>query len=124
MARIGSKEVMDRYGVSPKQVPDFIALRGDASDRIPGANGVGAITAAGILRKYGSLEKALAAGRFAREADKLRLYRAIATMDKKAPLPPLRIQKPRWERAASLASEWQLNKLADRLLALAHPPSV
>jgi len=124
MSRIGPREVMDRYGVSPKQVPDFISLRGDASDRIPGASGVGAITAAGILRKYGSLEKALAAGRFAREADKLRLYRAIATMDKKAPLPPLRNQKPRWERAASLASEWQLNKLADGLLALAHAPSV
>ena len=119
MVRIGPKEVVERYGVSPGQVPDFIALRGDASDRIPGASGVGAITAAGILRKYGSLEKALAAGRFAREADKLRLYRSIAIMDKKAPLPPLRNQKPTWERAASLAREWQLNKLADRLSSLA-----
>jgi DNA polymerase-1 len=119
MARIGPKEVMDRYGVSPKQVPDFIALRGDASDRIPGASGVGPVTAAGILRKYGSLENALAAGRFAREAEKLRQYLAIATMDKKAPLPPLRNQKPTWARAASLAKEWQLNKLADRFLTLA-----
>ena len=119
MARIGPKEVRARYGVDPKQVPDFIALRGDASDRIPGAAGVGAITAAGILRKYGSLENALAAGRFAREADKLRLYRAIATMDRKAPLPALRNQKPTWARAAALARHWQLNKLADRLDALA-----
>ena len=119
MARIGPKEVRARYGVDPKQVPDFIALRGDASDRIPGAAGVGAITAAGILRKYGSLENALAAGRFAREADKLRLYRAIATMDRKAPLPALRNQKPTWARAAALARDWQLNKLADRLDALA-----
>ena len=119
MVRIGPKEVVERYGVSPEQVPDFIALRGDASDRIPGASGVGAITAAGILRKYGSLEKALAAGRFAREADKLRLYRSIATMDKRAPLPPLRNQKPTWERAISLSKEWQLNKLADRLAVLA-----
>jgi DNA polymerase-1 len=62
VARIGPKEVRARYGVDPKQVPDFIALRGDASDRIPGASGVGAVTAAGILRKYGSLEEALAAG--------------------------------------------------------------
>ena len=61
VARIGPKEVRARYGVDPKQVPDFIALRGDASDRIPGASGVGAVTAAGILRKYGSLEEALAA---------------------------------------------------------------
>jgi DNA polymerase-1 len=119
MARIGPKKVRDRYGVDPDQVPDFIALRGDASDRIPGATGVGAITAASIVRKYGSLEQALASGRFAREAEKLRVYLAIATMDKKAPLPPLRNQKPTWARAAALARNWQLNKLADRLEGLA-----
>ena len=50
----------------PKQVPDFIALRGDASDRIPGAAGVDPVGAATLLKKYGSLENALAAGRFAR----------------------------------------------------------
>jgi DNA polymerase I len=121
MARIGPKEVRARYGVAPKQVPDFIALRGDASDRIPGAPGVGAVTAASILRKYSTLEKALAAGRFASEADKLRLYRSIATMDKKAPLAPLRNQKPTWTTAAALACDWQLNALADRLKALANP---
>ena len=119
VARIGPKEVRARYGVDPKQVPDFIALRGDASDRIPGASGVGAVTAAGILRKYVSLEEALAAGRFAREAEKLRMYRAIATMDKRAPLPALRNQKPTWKKAAALARDWQLNKLADRLEGLA-----
>ena len=119
VARIGPREVRARYGVDPKQVPDFIALRGDASDRIPGASGVGAVTAAGILRKYVSLEEALAAGRFAREAEKLRMYRAIATMDKRAPLPALRNQKPTWKKAAALARDWQLNKLAERLEGLA-----
>ena len=115
IARIGPDEVRKRYGVEPKQVPDFIALRGDASDRIPGAAGIGPVTAAGILRKYGSLEKALAAGRFTRDADKLRLYRSIATMDKKAPLPRLSSQRPTWKRAAMLARDWQLKKLAERL---------
>jgi DNA polymerase-1 len=43
LARIGPAEVRERYGVDPKQVPDFIALRGDASDRIPGAAGIGAV---------------------------------------------------------------------------------
>ena len=119
MARIGPAQVRQRYGVEPKQVPDFIALKGDASDRIPGAVGIGAIGAANLLRKYGSLEKALAAGRFAAEADTLRLYRAIATMDKSAPLPPLRNQKPTWGEASSLARAWQLNKLAERLAVLA-----
>jgi DNA polymerase-1 len=65
------------------------------------------------------LEKALAAGRFAAQADALRLYRSIATMDKSAPLPILRNQKPTWARAARLASDWQLNRLADRLDGLA-----
>ena len=56
MARIGPEEVRARYGVDPAQVPDFIALRGDPSDKVPGAPGVGAIGAATLLRRYGSLE--------------------------------------------------------------------
>jgi DNA polymerase-1 len=119
VARIGPDEVRGRYGVEPKQVPDFIALRGDPSDRIPGAKGVGAIGAASLLRSYGSLDNVLAAGRFAAEADKLRLYRSIATMNKSAPLPALRNQKASWANASRLARDWQLNRLADRLDALA-----
>ena len=119
MARIGPAEVRERYGVEPRQVPDFIALRGDASDRIPGAKGVGPKGAAALLRKYGSLDKLLAAGRFPAQAEELLLYRSIATMDRSAPLPSLRAQAPTWERASSLAREWQLNRLADRLAALA-----
>src|SRR5262249_19616956 len=53
MARIGPAEVRERYGVEPGQVPDFIALRGDPSDKLPGAPGVGAATAASLLRKFG-----------------------------------------------------------------------
>ena len=115
MARIGPAEVRARYGIEPRQVPDFIALRGDASDRIPGVAGMGPRGAAALLRSYGSLERAIAAGRFAAEAEKLRLYRSIATMDKSAPLPPLRDRNPNWARAAALARDWQLNRLADRL---------
>ena len=65
MARIGAAEVRERYGVDPKQVPDFIALRGDPSDKLPGARGVGPKGAADLLRQYGSLDAMLAAGRFA-----------------------------------------------------------
>ena len=119
MARIGPAEVRQRYGVEPNQVPDFIALRGDASDKIPGAKGVGPKSAAALLRKYKSLDGLLAAGRFPGQAEQLRLYRAIATMDRSAPLPPLRTQSPTWERASSLARDWELNRLADRLAILA-----
>ena len=115
MLRIGPAQVFERYGVEPKQVPDFIALRGDPSDKIPGAPGVGPKGAAATLRKYDSLEAALRDGCFPAVADKLRLYRAIATMDKTAPLPALRDQKPSWLKAADLARRWTLNRLADRL---------
>jgi len=123
MARIGPREVRDRYGVDPGQVPDFIALRGDPSDKLPGAKGIGPKGAAALLRKYGTLEAALAAGRFPTEADKLRLYRRIATMDASAPLPPLRDQTPTWGKAATLMREWELNRLADRLDELDQPRS-
>jgi DNA polymerase-1 len=114
MARIGPAEVRARYGVDPKQVPDFIALRGDPSDRLPGAPGVGSAGAAALLRKYGTLEAALMAGRYAAQANTLRLFRSIATMDRNAPLPSLRSQKPTWQKAARLAHDWQLKHLAKR----------
>jgi DNA polymerase-1 len=119
IARIGPEEVRQRYGVDPKQVPDFIALRGDPSDKLPGAAGVGATRAAQLLRRYGSLSAALQAGLFPTQADKLRLYRLIATMDASAPLPSLADQKPTWVSASSLARSWGLNQLADHLDKLA-----
>src|SRR5438128_3670503 len=115
MARIGPTEVRERYGVEPKQVPDFIALRGDSSDKIPGAPGVGPKTAADLLRRYGSLEAALAEGRFSAIADDLRLYRRIAQMDPEAPVPDLSDQEPTWARAAAKADELGLRALAGRL---------
>ena len=118
LARIGPAEVVQRYGVEPKQVPDFIALRGDPSDKLPGARGVGPKKAADVLHEYGSLEAALEAGRFSAEAEDLRLYRRIATVDASAPLPPLEDQKPTWAEASSLAQDWGLNGLAERLAKL------
>ena len=81
IARIGPAEVRERYGVEPEQVPDFIALRGDPSDKIPGARGVGEKTAASLLAQYGTLDAMLEAGRFAAEAEALRMYRHVATFD-------------------------------------------
>jgi DNA polymerase I len=115
LARIGIPEVRERYGVEPEQVPDFIALRGDPSDRIPGAPRVGPKTAADVLRRHGSLEQALADGRFPTVADDLRLYRRIATMDASAPLPPLAPTPPDWARASAWAAERGLNALSKRL---------
>jgi DNA polymerase I len=118
MARIGPAEVRERYGVDPKQVPDFIALRGDPSDKLPGAKGIGPKTAASLLNKYGTLENLLADGRLTAQADELRTYRSIATMNASAPLPPLDDQRPSWAKASKLARDWELNRLADRLAGL------
>ena len=115
LARIGPAEVRARYGVDPAQVPDFIALRGDPSDKLPGAPGVGATGAATLLHRYGSLEAVLKAGRFPAMAGQLRLFRSLATMNRKAPLPSLYNQKPTWSKAAVLAGKWELKQLARRL---------
>jgi DNA polymerase-1 len=115
LARIGPSEVHERYGVDPAQVPDFIALRGDSSDRIPGAKGVGPKSASSLLAQYGTLEAALAAGRFEPIADDLRLYRRVATMDAGAPLPSLAPTTPDWSRAEAHARELGLNALARRI---------
>ena len=119
IARIGPAEVRERYGVEPVQVVDFIALRGDPSDRLPGAPGVGPKKAADLLRQYGSLEEAIAAGRFTALAEELRLYRRIASLDASAPLPPLPDQTPSWAEASSLLSAWGMNAVAERVAARA-----
>ena len=123
LARIGPDEVRERYGVEPEQVPDFIALRGDPSDRLPGAKGVGPKTAATILKQHGTLEAALEAGRFPQQREELLLYRRIATLDASAPLPPLENQSPTWAEASSLVRGWGLNQLADRLAARVAGPA-
>jgi 5'-3' exonuclease len=113
--RMGPAQVRERYGVDPTQVPDFIALRGDPSDKIPGAKGVGAVGAANLLREHGTLEALLKTGRFPTQANDLRLYKKIATMDRKAPIPKLPDQRPAWAKAASLMRNWELNGVAARL---------
>jgi 5'-3' exonuclease len=86
---LGPGEVERRYGVSPGLVPDFIALRGDPSDGLPGAPGIGPKTAADLLTRHGSLEGAIAAAAGERprvaaalseHADELRAFREIATL--------------------------------------------
>jgi DNA polymerase-1 len=120
---MGPAEVSRRYGVGPELVPDFIALRGDPSDGLPGAPGIGPKTAADLLQRYGSLDEAIA--RAVRErprvtaaltenATQLRAYREIATLQ------PVDLERPP-DRATDLAggakaaSELGLNRLAERL---------
>jgi DNA polymerase-1 len=106
--------VRERYGVDPAQVVDFIALRGDPSDRIPGARGIGPKRGAELLAQYGSLDAMLEEGRFASEAEALKLYRHVATMDRDAPLPPLPDVAPNWASAAEHATKLGALRIARR----------
>jgi 5'-3' exonuclease len=86
---LGPSDVRERYGVDPQLVPDLIALRGDPSDGIPGAPGVGAKTAAELLRRYGPLEEVLLAAQAAatkvrRREDDMRPRTAAALRDNDA----------------------------------------
>jgi DNA polymerase-1 len=113
--RVDPAGVRERYGVEPAQVPDFIALRGDPSDRIPGARGIGPKKAAEILARFGTLEHALVAGRFPGEGEVLLGYRQIATMQADAPIPLLPDREPDWSAAGALVERWGLGALAGRL---------
>ena len=119
LARIGPAEVRERYGVEPRQVPDFIALRGDPSDRLPGARGVGPKTAASLLAQYGTLEAMLEEGRFAAQADELRMYKQMAMLDASAPVPAVDDQVPKWAEASSFLRGLGMNAVADRVAAMA-----
>ena len=68
-----------------------------------------------MVRRYGTLKGVIGAGLFQTQAEMLRLYRLIATMDAKAPMPSLADQEPAWGSAAIFARDWGLNQLADRL---------
>jgi DNA polymerase I len=113
--RVDPAGVRERYGVDPSQVADFIALRGDSSDKIPGAKGIGPGRAATILRQHETLDAAIEAGVFQEQADALRTYLRIARLQYEAPVPNLPDAEPKWEAAAELVDGWGLGALAKRL---------
>jgi DNA polymerase-1 len=123
---VGPAEVEERYGIPPALVPDFIALRGDPSDGLPGAKGVGPKTAAELLRRHGSLEAVLEnairerrpalRGALLDAAEDLRAFKDIATLRDAGVEPPPDRETDR-ARAAAAAHERGMNRLAERLLA-------
>jgi 5'-3' exonuclease len=135
---IGPAQVRERYGVDPERVADFIALRGDPSDGIPGAPGIGAKTAAELLRAHGTLEGVIAAaedaaaGRVAsasaaagrirpravsallENAELLRTFKLVATLQRVEVAPPAD-HVTDFARGARTAREMGMRRLADRL---------
>jgi 5'-3' exonuclease len=133
---IGPAEVRTRYGIDPALVPDFIALRGDPSDGLPGAPGIGAKTAAELLRAHGSLEAALlvagaedalfgsdtmrprTAAALRENAELLRTFKQIATLQRiEVERPPDRTTD--FASGALTARKLGMSRLAERLEKLA-----
>ena len=121
---VDAAEVKRRYGIGPELVPDFIALRGDPSDGIPGAKGVGEKTAAELLRRRGSLDAAIEnavrerpprlSGALLNQADELRMFKDLATLRTE------KVKRPRNRKldlagGAAAARERGMNRLAERL---------
>jgi DNA polymerase-1 len=115
LERVGPAEVRERYGVDPEQVPDFIALRGDTADKIPGAKGIGTQRAATILQTHETLDGAIESGVFQEQAEQLRLYLRLTRLQYHAPIPEMPDAQPDWPGAAALAERWGLGNLAGRL---------
>jgi DNA polymerase I len=115
LERIGPDEVRELYGVDPQQVPEFVALRGDTADKIPGAKGIGASRAAMILKEHETVDGAIEAGVFQEQAEQLRLYVRLTRLQYHAPVPELPDAHPNWKQAAQLIQEWGLGQLAGRL---------
>jgi 5'-3' exonuclease len=117
--------VRERYGVDPELVPDFIALRGDPSDGLPGAKGVGPKTAAELLREHGSLEAILDAAIRERRPklraallegrEELLAFKDIATLRDAGVDPPADRATDR-EGAAKAALGLGMRRLAERLI--------
>ena len=136
IGRVGPAEVRERYGVEARQVPDFIALRGDPSDGIPGAPGIGAKTAAELLRAHDTLEQLLqdarspggagaelrprTRGALLDNEQQLLAFKEIATLQKvKVKRPPT---KPTDHLSGAKAAETLgMRRLAERLRTLAGP---
>lgn len=134
VATVDPAGVFERVGVAPSQVPDLIALRGDTSDGIPGASGIGAKTAAALLERHADLERVLAAAEavvagtekphsplslkraesIAGSAADLRIYQRVATLQ------PVPVDRPGdaqtdWAGGAAAARERGMQRLADAL---------
>jgi DNA polymerase-1 len=125
--RVDPARVVELYGVEPEQVPDFIALRGDPSDGLPGAKGIGPKTASDLLKRKGNLEHAILGAirekpsvrrALIEQADELRSFKDIAT------LRTIPIERPPdapsdFAGGIPVARKYGMNRLAGRLEELA-----
>jgi DNA polymerase-1 len=121
--------VIDRYGIPPELVPDFIGLKGDTSDNIPGVPGIGDKTAAELLQRFGSLEAVLDSideisgakrkQNLTEHADDARISKELATAMRDIPVPfdvaEFNDQPPDRSRLRDVFREFELREPLRRL---------
>jgi len=109
--RYDAPTVVERYGVTPEQWIDFVALKGETSDNLPGVPGVGDKTAAQLINKYGDIEQVIAhAGELtpklreaiAKHAEQVRINKELGHLldDVKLDLDPARLRLEAWDEEA------------------------
>jgi DNA polymerase-1 len=124
---VGPDQVREIYGIGPEQVPDFIALRGDPSDGLPGAKGIGAKTAAELLKRKGDLEHVILGAvrekpavrrALIEQAAELRSFRDIALL-RTVPMERPPDAPTDYAGGAKAARELGMGRLSERLAGLA-----
>ncbi|MDE2471903.1 MAG: DNA polymerase I, partial [Bradyrhizobium sp.] len=127
--RIGSAEVMERFGVPPSKVVDVQALAGDSTDNVPGVPGIGVKTAAQLIVEYGDLETLLKrAGEIKQpkrrealieNAEKARISRQLVLLDDKVklevPLDDLAVHEPDARRLIAFLKAMEFSTLTRRV---------
>ena len=128
--KFGIKEVMERFGTKPEQIVEIMGLAGDSSDNIPGVKGIGEKTAVKLIKEFGTIENLLLNIDKVREkglreklgeyAEDARLSRALAVIDKNAPVDyrfeDLAVQAPDYQRLKELLKEMEFTKLLNELI--------
>src|SRR5437764_10532197 len=121
--------VVERYGIPPELIPDFIGLKGDTSDNIPGVPGIGDKTAAELLQRFGSLEGVLEHAddisgakrkqNLIERADDARLSKLLATIKRDIPvdldIASFTAQPPERSRLRDVFREFELREPLRRL---------
>jgi len=106
--------VREKFGVTPDLIPDYLALVGDAADGYPGIPGIGAVTAAQLLNKHGSIEK-FPPNLLGDRRDLALLFKQLATLRTDAPL-FRKVDELRWRGATTEFESWTKRMESPRLL--------
>lgn len=112
------------WGINPEQIPDLLAIDGDAVDNIPGVKGMGSKTAISLLQQYGTLDNILAnlsslapkhANRLQEGAADLELSRKLVRMNTTCVLPALSGKQPDYQAASDFLLTKDMVKMAERV---------